>query len=510
MVWTFDGRRMRFLQAIVAALLLAAPAAAVQSYTLGPSISTTTGRATQAIAGTFYVAAGSTTISTPTITLSGASGNITAVGSVTASGYFGDGSHLNGILINTVSSSFTVKGIIGSTGSVIADSNKVYASTFGAGSISIPYGIVASTGAFGTNLVIATGAHILIGGLTPSTTIGLDVVGLVRTSSGIVTAGGNARGTDANDLQITRNNVYEVASGQNSTIGGGGRNNAAALYSTISGGSSSTITGAGDYSTIGGGSGNSIGSTYSTIGGGKTNTIGLNTSNAVIGGGISNTLDDASDPTYPSTISGGRQNDVSNSSFIGGGHNNSATNTSSIVGGASNACTNQFGAVGGGQNNACTGSNCVIAGGASNVASAQYSVVPGGVSNSASGVQSMAAGNRAKATAQGSYVWADSQAADLIGNTTDQYLIRSQGGFYVDSSSASFGSGGNRSTFTAAGYWEPISKTRAQIDLLVPTKVGQVIFCSDCTVKNMCVSTGTLVAQWMRSDLSTAGCGTGN
>lgn len=65
---------------VAAALLvgLCSPAIAAQGYTLGPTISTTTGRATQAIAGTFYTAASSATISTPTITLNGATGVITA------------------------------------------------------------------------------------------------------------------------------------------------------------------------------------------------------------------------------------------------------------------------------------------------------------------------------------------------------------------------------------------------------------------------------------------------
>ena len=36
---------------------------------------------------------------------------------------------------------------------------------------------------------------------------------------------------------------------------------------------------------------------------------------------------------------------------------------------------------------------------------------------------------RAKASASGSFVWADSQGVDLLGRTTDQFLLRSQGGF---------------------------------------------------------------------------------
>lgn len=75
---------------------------------------------------------------------------------------------------------------------------------------------------------------------------------------------------------------------------------------------------------------------------------------------------------------------------------------------------------------------------------------------------------------------------------------------------AQFGSGAAKSTFTAAGFWEPISKTKAQIDLLVPTKVGQVIYASDTTLPGLCVSTGTLAAQWRKMESATLGCGTNN
>lgn len=75
---------------------------------------------------------------------------------------------------------------------------------------------------------------------------------------------------------------------------------------------------------------------------------------------------------------------------------------------------------------------------------------------------------------------------------------------------AQFGSGATKSTFTATGFWEPISKTKAQIDALVPTKVGQVIYASDTTLPGLCVSTGTAAAQWRKMESATLGCGTNN
>lgn len=75
---------------------------------------------------------------------------------------------------------------------------------------------------------------------------------------------------------------------------------------------------------------------------------------------------------------------------------------------------------------------------------------------------------------------------------------------------AQFGSGAAKSTFTASGFWEPYSRTKAQIDLLVPTKVGQVIYASDTTLPGLCVSTGTAAAQWRKMESATLGCGTNN
>ena len=75
----------------------------------------------------------------------------------------------------------------------------------------------------------------------------------------------------------------------------------------------------------------------------------------------------------------------------------------------------------------------------------------------------------------------------------------------------SFGSGAAQSTFTASGFWEPISKTKAQIDALTPTKVGQIIYASDVTLPGLCVSTGTAVAQWRKIEGPAGlGCGTNN
>ena len=41
------------------------------------------------------------------------------------------------------------------------------------------------------------------------------------------------------------------------------------------------------------------------------------------------------------------------------------------------------------------------------------------------------------------------------------------------------------------------SRTAAQVLLLTPDAAGQLLYCSDCTAGNVCVSTGTGVGAWV-------------
>jgi hypothetical protein len=129
--------------------------------------------------------------------------------------------------------------------------------------------------------------------------------------------GGNARGTNAVDLQTTRAAATQVASGNGSFIGGGYYNTASGLRSVIVGGGSNIVTGI--DSAIFFGQGNSIVSNQSVIVGGLSNYI--STAVSFIGMGNYNQI----------TAYGG-------GGFIGAGN--------------SNQITNQYGFIGSGQNNA--------------------------------------------------------------------------------------------------------------------------------------------------------------
>lgn len=150
---------------------------------------------------------------------------------------------------------------------------------------------------------------------------------------------GNARGTDAVDLQVNRatTGATGVASGVQSVLGGGRDNTASGARAVVSGGEFNLASG--QESTIGGGSANQADSTQSTIGGGDRNTI--------LGG-------------------------VANESTIGGGNTNAITGNGQavIAGGIGNTISAQYGA---------------ILGGATNIVSADYASVVGGGSNTVSG-----------------------------------------------------------------------------------------------------------------------------
>lgn len=143
---------------------------------------------------------------------------------------------------------------------------------------------------------------------------------------------GNARGSDAVDLQVNRPTAGAtgVASGSRSVIVGGEDNTASGQRSVVVGGNGNTASAIETF--VGGGDSNTVDSTQSTIAGGDTN-----------------------------SITGG----TANESFIGGGNGNAITGAgqSVIAGGVLNAVNSQYGAVLGGATNLVTGVAASIAGG---------------------------------------------------------------------------------------------------------------------------------------------------
>lgn len=127
---------------------------------------------------------------------------------------------------------------------------------------------------------------------------------------------------------------------------------------------------------------------------GSSNAIGGSAPYSVIGGGIYNT----------------------NANF-GGDYGVIAGGFSNRIGTAAYAA--KIGTISGGERNYLTG---VVA----------YATIPGGLLNTVGGSYGFAAGRRAKAMQNGTFVWADSTDADFASTGLNQFLIRSAGGVGVN------------------------------------------------------------------------------
>lgn len=142
------------------------------------------------------------------------------------------------------------------------------------------------------------------------------------------------------------------------------------------------------------------------------------------------------------TVSGGGnfgfiQRITDNYGTIGGGYGNRAgdqagtiddARAATVSGGIFNEASGAYSSVGGGWGNIATGGSSTIVGGESNNAAGLASAVLGGSLNRASGDRSAAAGFRAKADHDGTFVWADSFGNDFASTGPDQFLVRASGG----------------------------------------------------------------------------------
>lgn len=189
-------------------------------------------------------------------------------------------------------------------------------------------------------------------------------------------------------------------------------------------GTDNTLTGGTTGSTIAGGGLNVMHSEWSFIGGGASNVITAATLNddsrySVIAGGNENEIESTGDEL---AIVGGYSNAITGTTsygFIGGGYNNAViSSTSSVV-------------AGGAENEALTNTHISIGGGYDNDASGDYATIPGGRENGATGDYSFAAGRRAQATQEGSFVWADSTDADATSPMSNTMYVRATNGVTI-------------------------------------------------------------------------------
>jgi len=195
---------------------------------------------------------------------------------------------------------------------------------------------------------------------------------------------------------------------------------------------------------IAGYSGNSVTSGVfgATIGGGGCVFIAIPLPNRVtdmmgtIGGGAWNRAGNDNADSWDSafgTVSGGFGNTAAGDrSAVGGGDQNSALGpAATVAGGRSSTASVVCATVGGGSGNLAGGAFATVSGGLSNTATGGSATVCGGGDNGAAGSYSFAAGHRAKALHNGTFVWADATESDVSSTAANQFIVRAGGGMML-------------------------------------------------------------------------------
>jgi hypothetical protein len=225
------------------------------------------------------------------------------------------------------------------------------------------------------------------------------------------TAGGNARGANAVDWQMSRNAASQVASGSGSLVGGGSQNTASGFNATVVGGATNSSTN--NYTFVGGGLSNTASLGQTVVTGGYLNTasgymnfIGGGFTNSGTSGSAVTTQSGTMNGTTAVTLSGSNANIRVGQLITGTSINifpytyvaaisGTSLTLSQAASGSSTSTLSFFtphGVVVGGGNNQATGSYSFIGGGGDagtaanrNVASGSWSTVVGGGRNTASG-----------------------------------------------------------------------------------------------------------------------------
>lgn len=288
--------------------------------------------------------------------------------------------------------------------------------------------------------------------------------------------------TDAQPLVIKTANVQSLRIEPSSVLSGGNPITA----NVIAGSSANNVTAGVRGATIAGGgvpadtvdpdfngeSPNRVVDHYGSVGGGYANTAG--------GGTLA-----ATDRPF-ATVAGGLFNTAA------GGY-------SGIASGKLNEATGLYGFVGGGEQNAAMGDHSMVGGGNYNAALGTFAVVGGGYLNCAGGNESWAGGYRAKVRGGsvvsipnngcngvpssgtpggdvGTFVWADSRPQDFVSTGPDQFLVRANGGFMLNT------------TTQIAGYDDVVLRSSAttadsDLDLRLVTRNGKdaLIYLADGT-----------------------------
>lgn len=267
------------------------------------------------------------------------------------------------------------------------------------------------------------------------------------------TVSGGAVNTASGNVSTVSGGTGNSASGDGATISGGISNGASNTWTTVSGGIGNQATGQG--TTIGGGSYNAASQSDATICGGGVNSAS-GAASTIAGGSYNSTLGDSA------TVGGGAHNSAEGSAatVAGGSHNTASSINATVGGGTHNTASGGTSAVGGGSNNSASGAFATVSGGISNVASGWAAMVPGGSACSATGGFSLAAGFRARAIHENSFVWADGQNNDYSSDGVNSFNVRAFGGVKMYTSAA-----GGAHLPASSSSWIAISDSAKKTDI---------------------------------------------
>lgn len=270
-----------------------------------------------------------------------------------------------------------------------------------------------------------------------------------------------------------------TVSGEKGTIAGGQANSALSPFATVGGGQENVANG-GNFATISGGGFNSVTGDAGYIGGGYGNVASALRS-AVVGGtgNNNNGADGLIGSGYANSATGirpvivGGYYCVNNGqdATLGAGNQNTISGNSPygvLSGGYLNLANGYASVIGGGQQNVVSSNYATVSGGYQNTASGNTATVAGGQQNTASGALSYAAGQRAKANHQGSFVWADSTAADFTSTATDQFSARARGGVrFVSATDGSGAPSAGVQLAAGSGGWSSLSDRASKTNFQV-------------------------------------------
>ena len=360
--------------------------------------------------------------------------NVTALSTLNASCIQAAGNQTvfsDGLSANAIGNGPQTLSINYSNGVYIGGSGEVHATTYYGDGSHLTGVITVYTNGTGTNSIIpvvnnntSTGTGSNIGG-GANNTIGSVTYGVIAGGASNVLNGGYTPAIGGGEGNVVNNTHAVIAGGCQNTVSGD--------YSAIVGGEVNTINSNYEHSFIGGGYANTVSNYRGVIVGGDNNLV--NGDHGAIVGGSTNTAGG-----LRSFVGAGCTNVASgqDSSILGGANNQATAQGATVGGGCCNVSSGIFSVVDGGCCNTASSCYAVVGGGLCNTSNICYATIGGGWCNTASGFYATVTG--------GACNQSNNYFASVVGgccNTASGlYAVVANGVCNVSSGNCSFVGGG--------------------------------------------------------------------